>query len=79
MEKVLGKSLKMMCNVTGTLVNTNKTKRMAMESSIGRVEMYIKVAMLMMSVMALERCSLQMAQSTKVTGQEVYKMDRLQL
>lgn len=55
---------------------TSMTKSMGMVSSLGLLEIYIKVTIIWMKEMAMVRCFLQMALPTKETGQEECKQER---
>ena len=58
-----------------TKVNTKMIKKMAMESSPGRVEISTKAITKMMNEMAMVKCTGLMDQFIKVNGGEVFSME----
>lgn len=64
--------------VSDTKENTSRIKSTAKENFTGKVATTTKDATIMMSEMAMEKCSSKMAPSTKVSGPEDSRMERAQ-
>lgn len=76
MGREFGKRIKMSWSATDMLVLIKWIKSMDMESFIGRVGMFTKEIIIMMKETVMEKCILLMGLSTKVNGQEDYKMGK---
>lgn len=74
MARVNGKSFKTRKLAILMKDSTNLTRKMVMAFSLGKVEMFTKAIIRMMSGMAMVRCIGLMDHSTLVNGRKVFSM-----